>query len=69
MHNLIVNYRTLAPFAFEEAHTEAHQQIKGDASLPSVQQFESIKHHLDLFMPILLDTSINPENYELSIIQ
>ena len=46
-----------------------HPQIKGRASLPSDLQFGSIKHHLDLFMPILLDTNINWGNYELSIIQ
>ena len=35
VHNLIVNYRTIAPFTFEEAWAEAtHPQIKGHASLP-----------------------------------
>ena len=46
-----------------------HPQIKGHASLPSAQQFGFIKHHLDLFMLILPDTNINPENYEHNIIQ
>ena len=46
-----------------------HPQIKGHASLPSVHQVESIKHHLDLFTPRLSDTNVKPRNYELSIIQ
>ena len=45
------------------------QQIKGNESLTSVHQFLSIKHHLDLFMPMLLDINIkNPGNNELGII-
>ena len=46
-----------------------HPQIKGHTSLHSVQQFGSIKLHLDLFMLIHSDTNINPEKYEYSIIQ
>ena len=69
MCTLIVNCRTIVPFAFEEACPGGTcPQIKGHASLPSVQQFGSIKHHLDLFILILLDTNINQEKYENSII-
>ena len=38
-------------------------QIKGHASLPSIQKFGSIKHHLDLFTLILLGTNINPSSF------
>ena len=67
MCNLIVSYRTIPPFAFEEACTEGtFEQIKGHASLPSVYQFGFIKHHLDPFMPMLLDININPETIKLA---
>ena len=56
--------------SLKKAHTEGMcPEIKGDTSLPSVQQFGSIKHHLDLFTLILSDTNINPAKYGYSIIQ
>ena len=50
----------------QKAHTH---RSKGHTWVLSVQQFGSIKHHLDLFMLNLLDMDINPAKYGLSIIQ
>ena len=66
----MVNQGTIALFTFEEAHAEGtFPEIKKHASLISVYQFGSIKYHLDLFMPMLLDMIYKPRNYELNIIQ
>ena len=66
----MTNYRTIVPFGFEEACAGGtHPQIKGHASLPFIQQFGSMKQHLDLFMLILLATNINPAKYGHSTIQ
>ena len=66
LHSQLQNNNT---FTFEEACTEGiHPQIKDMHHFLSNEQFRSIKHHLDLLTLILLDSNINPENYEHSII-
>ena len=68
LENQLQNKSTFSPL--KKAHAEGmHLQIKWHTSLPSVQQFGSIKHYLDLFTLILLDANRNPAKYEHSIFQ
>ena len=65
VHTLISNYRTIAPPYLWRSpgrwHALTDQRI---CKTCSVKPFGSIKHHLEPFTLILLDTNINPAYYE-----